>query len=605
MEKLWILIFVAFLAKETEQQMLSVKTNSDSQLQASEKDEIELTCIIKTAGRPTRFQWLLAGNLITNGTEIANLSDSDNYLVSLIERKGKNNVFDYNLRINQVSRTHHGRWTCRAIENTETIEKVNIVLTVAYVPDQMYPICEMADLSLICETQEGNPRVSLEWYAESVEQQFNVKPSASRTIDGIIHSEVWFSSLRPPNWMKDYVVCETDFGNCSISKEDVYNQTELFIFKEEQEKIVFVHCNVSNTLNEGSLVFEWGDPLLEGKMTLHEGQATLTFQDEGFGYKEEIVVCRYLWGIMDNIAVSIVVNIPIAPPLHSSTEVATELIADFLSTKLMARKTPPTSDDHFLHSTSQISSTSKSVESTSTSAKYGGVAQTVETTHYFSTSKPITSPEESLKSTLYNQKMSFPTKIFTTQIPVETYDTDSGTTTSTSILDKTTLYPNNRITTVLMNPKSTDLMEEIISSSDKPRHENTTIPRVTETNKIRRTFTFVNTEERTVTPQATTKGLELSTRPEPRVTEKTTILEAKPTLPLLPPESNIEPADGGRNISLLLISLIVIFVVLLIAVIVYQKWKEKTGSYSLPNSTSPNVKNPSASTFRPKPEYSY
>ncbi|PIK48365.1 hypothetical protein BSL78_14766 [Apostichopus japonicus] len=70
-------------------------------------------------------------------------------------------------------------------------------------------------------------------------------------------------------------------------------------------------------------------------------------------------------------------------------------------------------------------------------------------------------------------------------------------------------------------------------------------------------------------------------------TKKVATGDIRPTLPLLPPEENLSPPDWRpANITLIVLSLVAIFVISLVAVIIYQKWKEKTGSYSPPTTTS-------------------
>lgn len=627
---LWILCAVMCSSISlTHQEIIDVRTSKQLPVEVREGDKVKLPCTIKATEPPVLVQWLLDDEVATNGTYV--VKNSYNVTLSL----KKPTVFSYHLSIASVNRTDHGRWTCRAFGDATQFKKINIILIVFYTPDSMYPICGLQGTSVACQTQEGNPRVSLNWYAQrSLTDRFNLKPSSLSTEDGVIESEVSMISLRPPNWARETVVCDTGIGVCSVSKLSVYNTISLNISTEFVNNEVIVHCNSSYPLEDGTMVIERNDTSIVGKMTQGADYATLRFFDGGYGYRKEIIYCRYLWGILDGLHEEMEIDVPYPPPIPTTFVTPTDIVTEFDNDDALTTSTDELTTQKSLRTT--LLTSPKDVETSSQRAK----STTTEST-FSSTLKDGNDHSGSMGlSTVHDDDEELTTfsdiaterdhstssigEGLTTLVQVKTerghstssvdeklttlahVTTERDESTSSIVEGLTTLVQvktERGHSTSSIGEELTTTLPQVITKRDDSTSsivgELTTLPHVTaekdgSTSSIADTTLIFSTAIRTIDNTETSKATnsvskEMRTTKHVLVTDEPTTRFRKPTIPLLPPEENQSPSKP-ENITLIVLFVVAIIVISLVAVIIYQKWKEKTGSYSLPTTTSSKAK---------------
>lgn len=78
----------------------------------------------------------------------------------------------YFLTFTDVARHDQGEYTCTILHDLNTIATKSVVITVEYVPEEIYPVCEPQDLPHVqegipvtfnCTSEEAHPPVSLTW----------------------------------------------------------------------------------------------------------------------------------------------------------------------------------------------------------------------------------------------------------------------------------------------------------------------------------------------------------------------------------------------------------------------------------------------------------
>lgn len=277
------------------QQLTDVKiTKNMIPSELREGETVVLRCVVRNSESYRIVAWFKDEELVTNGSDVAR-NNSVYFIKQSYPEPGKLN---YELNITAVSRMDYGRWTCRATANDGSPVSENVVVNVLYVPDDMYPVCQvdLVEASLTCKTQEGNPRVQVAWSVEpSGRARIRARQSTSQ---GIIYSKVSLGGIGAPTVDNERMVCQSSGRLCSISKEYIYNMTSLSLLVVETENDVRFYCNVSDNLLQAELTIYNDNVDVNGtQLSQDENVKILSFQNvkeiEGMNVK-----CKLQWGVL-------------------------------------------------------------------------------------------------------------------------------------------------------------------------------------------------------------------------------------------------------------------------------------------------------------------
>lgn len=256
---------------------------------------VTLKCVISNHQDLEFVSWIKDEEVITNGSHV--LRDTSIYLLEEIINQDNGNLI-YMLNVLSVSRADFGRWTCRYKPQDGDEESVNVVLNVIYEPDGKYPICEVYSAlgTLNCRTQEGNPRIGINWYRQA-NTRTNIRTSKEITNNGIIDSSLYVSSLDPPAEDNETVTCASKYNSCSVSMSDIYNDSKLELSMEVKNHTVKFNCLGSDDLTDAEVSFDWSKPQVVSiqSSTITSTQKYVVFE------KTPVLIgmsvyCRLQWG---------------------------------------------------------------------------------------------------------------------------------------------------------------------------------------------------------------------------------------------------------------------------------------------------------------------
>lgn len=272
-----------------------------SQSDVNEHSPLVLKCVADLPNTYESFEWILNADVIaTNYTDgrdgvVGQRWRPEAYTATLTPRTRR---VVFRLDISNSSRSDTGRWKCRG--NSTTSDEKGLAVTVRYKPDSMYPICQLDGTGIIqCTTQEGEPRVNLQWI------DFNETPIRAEEVtrDSIIFSTVNADvSLTPPDNKNDSLTCQItqsdgdEVRRCSVSSRDIYSNASVTLSRMVDQLNGFI-CTVTPSRFSEYLVWEMGtDQLSPEEENLGVNGTRMIFQNIDSKWNGTIIKCVLEWG---------------------------------------------------------------------------------------------------------------------------------------------------------------------------------------------------------------------------------------------------------------------------------------------------------------------